>query len=132
MNQVREEGPSFLEGVRRGAFTVPGDPEGCIDFEPVLALRDRLLAQGLPVPRLVLGGTPTLYVFALALFSIGVIGNATFFVGSILFLPLYHPWMTVGVWLFITGSLLMLVGALGSGLKRIWERKYGLPTAEEA
>lgn len=36
MKQVREEGLSFLEGVRRGTFTVPGDPEGCIDFEPVL------------------------------------------------------------------------------------------------
>jgi inosose dehydratase len=27
---------SFLEGVRRGAFTVPGDPEGGVAFEPVL------------------------------------------------------------------------------------------------
>lgn len=36
MREVREKGLSFLEGVRRGAFTVPGDPEGCIDFEPVL------------------------------------------------------------------------------------------------
>lgn len=36
MREVREKGHSFLEGVRRGAFTVPGDPEGCIDFEPVL------------------------------------------------------------------------------------------------
>jgi len=33
---VREEGLSFLEGVRRGAFTVPGDPEGVVDFKPVL------------------------------------------------------------------------------------------------
>ncbi len=64
--------------------------------------------------------------------SIGVIGNATFFVGSILFMPQYHPWMTIGVWLFITGSLLMLVGALGSGLKRIWARKYGpVPAADD-
>ncbi|MGV7213090.1 myo-inosose-2 dehydratase [Bradyrhizobium sp. UFLA05-112] len=38
MRQVREHGLSFLEGVRRGAFTVPGDPEGCIDFEPVLTI----------------------------------------------------------------------------------------------
>lgn len=38
MREVREEGLSFLEGVRRGAFTVPGDPDGCIDFEPVLAI----------------------------------------------------------------------------------------------
>jgi inosose dehydratase len=38
MKQVREEGMSFLGGVRRGAFTVPGDPEGCVDFEPVLKI----------------------------------------------------------------------------------------------
>ena len=29
---------SFLEGVRRGVFTVPGDPEGCVDFQPVLKI----------------------------------------------------------------------------------------------
>lgn len=37
MGQVREKGLSFLEGVRRGVFTVPGDPEGGVDFAPVLA-----------------------------------------------------------------------------------------------
>lgn len=36
MRDVREQGLSFLEGVRRGVFTVPGDPEGGIDFEPLL------------------------------------------------------------------------------------------------
>ena len=36
MNQVRSENLSFLEGVRRGVFTVPGDPDGAVDFEPVL------------------------------------------------------------------------------------------------
>lgn len=36
MRQVEEEDLSFLEGVRRGVFTVPGDPEGAVDFEPVL------------------------------------------------------------------------------------------------
>jgi inosose dehydratase len=36
MAQVRGEGLSFLEGVRRGVFTVPGDPEGAVDFDPVL------------------------------------------------------------------------------------------------
>ena len=34
--QVREQGLSFLEGVRRGAFTVPGDAEGAVDFVSVL------------------------------------------------------------------------------------------------
>lgn len=38
MRDVRENNLSFLEGVRRGAFTVPGDPEGCIDFSPVLRI----------------------------------------------------------------------------------------------
>jgi inosose dehydratase len=37
MAQVRTQGLSFLEGVRRGVFTVPGDPEGAVDFAPVLA-----------------------------------------------------------------------------------------------
>lgn len=36
MAEVREQGLSFLEGVRRGVFTVPGDPEGCVDFPAVL------------------------------------------------------------------------------------------------
>jgi inosose dehydratase len=36
MKQVRDEGLSFLEGVRRGVFTVPGDAEGAVDFLPVL------------------------------------------------------------------------------------------------
>lgn len=34
--QVEGEKLSFLEGVRRGVFTVPGDPEGGVDFVPVL------------------------------------------------------------------------------------------------
>ena len=31
--KVREEKLSFLEGVRRGAFTIPGD--GCVEFDPI-------------------------------------------------------------------------------------------------
>lgn len=38
MAQVQSEGLSFLEGVRRGVFTVPGDIDGTVDFEPVLRL----------------------------------------------------------------------------------------------
>jgi inosose dehydratase len=33
---VRGQDLSFLEGVRRGVFTVPGDPEGAVAFGPVL------------------------------------------------------------------------------------------------
>lgn len=36
--QVRQENLSFLEGVRRGVFTVPGDAEGGVDFPPVLRI----------------------------------------------------------------------------------------------
>ncbi|CDZ70808.1 Inosose dehydratase [Neorhizobium galegae bv. orientalis] len=36
--QVRSEGLSFLEGVRRGVFTVPGDKEGGVSFAPVLKI----------------------------------------------------------------------------------------------
>jgi inosose dehydratase len=41
MRTVREEGLSFLEGVRRGVFTVPGDVEGAVAFEPVLEVAAR-------------------------------------------------------------------------------------------
>lgn len=43
MARVRAEDLSFLEGVRAGVFSVPGDPEGCIDFQ---AITDRLRAVG--------------------------------------------------------------------------------------
>ncbi|WP_423207731.1 hypothetical protein [Paracoccus yeei] len=36
--RVRAEGLSFLQGVLAGAFTVPGDPEGAIDFVPLLRI----------------------------------------------------------------------------------------------
>lgn len=38
LRQVRELGLSFLEGVRRGVFTVPGDSEGMVDFPAVLEI----------------------------------------------------------------------------------------------
>jgi inosose dehydratase len=37
-SQVRSEKLSFLEGVRRGVFTVPGDSEGGVNFSPVLKI----------------------------------------------------------------------------------------------
>lgn len=46
MAEVREKRLSFLEGVRRGAFTVPGDPEGCVDFAPVLKIAAAAGYQG--------------------------------------------------------------------------------------
>jgi inosose dehydratase len=38
MDEVEAGRLSFLEGVRRGVFTVPGDPEGGVDFPPVLRI----------------------------------------------------------------------------------------------
>jgi inosose dehydratase len=34
--RARAEGMSFLQAVRAGVFTVPGDPEGGVDFAPML------------------------------------------------------------------------------------------------
>lgn len=45
--------------------------------------------------------------------SIGLVGNVAFFIGSILFLPRFEPLKTVGVWLFIVGAGLMMIGAFG-------------------
>ena len=41
MGMVREQDLSFLEAVRRGVFTVPGDFEGGVEFEPVLSVAAR-------------------------------------------------------------------------------------------
>ncbi|APY15711.1 myo-inosose-2 dehydratase [Brucella sp. 10RB9214] len=38
VQNVRDQNLSFLEGVRRGVFTVPGDREGSVDFVPVLKI----------------------------------------------------------------------------------------------
>jgi hypothetical protein len=53
--------------------------------------------------------------------GMGLMGNAKFFIGSILFLPVFEPYKTIGVWLFITGSFLMMIGSLGRLLVDIWE-----------
>lgn len=39
--RVRDDGLSFLQGVLAGAFTVPGDQEGAVDFAPLM----RILAR---------------------------------------------------------------------------------------
>lgn len=38
VEKVRKEGWSFLQGVLGGAFTVPGDQEGGVDFKPLLKI----------------------------------------------------------------------------------------------
>lgn len=44
VQKVKTEGLSFLEGVRLGAFTIPGD--GCIDFDPVFRVLEAGAYQG--------------------------------------------------------------------------------------
>ncbi len=46
MAAVRNGNLSFLEGVRRGSFTVPGDPEGAVDFAPILCIAAEAGYQG--------------------------------------------------------------------------------------
>ncbi|HPF78910.1 MAG TPA: YrhK family protein [Alphaproteobacteria bacterium] len=53
--------------------------------------------------------------------TLGLIGNLTFFIGSILFF--YQDLQNAGIWLFVIGSFLMLIGSVGSGLVRYAERK---------
>lgn len=44
VDQVKPEGWSFLQAVRQGAFTVPGD--GCVDFDPILKLLSEAKYEG--------------------------------------------------------------------------------------
>lgn len=56
--------------------------------------------------------------------SVGIAGNFTFFAGSICFLPTFSDAVkTAGVWLFIVGSFLMLLGALGNLAASLLERR---------
>lgn len=44
VRQVREEGLSFLSGIRKGTFTVPGD--GDVDFEPIFNILEEKGYEG--------------------------------------------------------------------------------------
>lgn len=43
LDRVRTEDLSFLDGVAAGVYSVPGDPDGIIDFQ---AVTDKLKAMG--------------------------------------------------------------------------------------
>lgn len=56
--------------------------------------------------------------------GLGLLGNLMFFVGSVCFFyP--EPVKTVGVWLFVVGSFLMLVGSVGQLLVKIERHRTG-------
>ena len=46
VEKVKAEDWSFLKAVREGAFTVPGDPDGCVQFDDVFALLDKAGYEG--------------------------------------------------------------------------------------
>jgi len=54
---------------------------------------------------------------------IGVSGNLLFVVGSVLFYKAFEQFYTLAVSLFVVGSIFMLVGALGTGLRRMLQRR---------
>ena len=54
--------------------------------------------------------------------SVGLLGNLLFVIGSVLFLPSFDAWQTAGVWLFIAGSFLMFIGALGDLAVKLYNR----------
>lgn len=54
--------------------------------------------------------------------AIGVVGNTLFLIGSVLFFKIFETWQTFAVWLFVIGSALMLLGALGEVAKAIYEK----------
>jgi hypothetical protein len=43
----------------------------------------------------------------------------------VLFFERFSHLHTLAVWLFVIGSSLMLIGALGSGLKKLWQVEEG-------
>ncbi len=55
--------------------------------------------------------------------ALGIFGNALFLTGSVLFF--WHTVKTLAIWLFVIGSLGMLLGSVGELLVRIDKRRRG-------
>ena len=55
--------------------------------------------------------------------SIGLVGNVLFVIGSVFFLPSFSSVETLGVWLFIIGSFLMMIGAAGELGVKIFDKR---------
>lgn len=49
--------------------------------------------------------------------SLGLIGNGSFFLGSVFFL--WESTKAAGVWLFIVGALGMMMGSIGDAIAKI-------------
>ncbi|MDW3646652.1 MAG: myo-inosose-2 dehydratase [Bacteroidia bacterium] len=46
LQQVKDEKWSFLKAVKHGVFTVPGDPEGCIDYDALFSVLNKSDYEG--------------------------------------------------------------------------------------
>jgi len=55
--------------------------------------------------------------------SVAVVGNVLFLLGSILFFHVFAAWQELAVWMFVVGSALMLVGALGELARATCEKR---------
>jgi hypothetical protein len=55
--------------------------------------------------------------------GLGLGGNVLFFVGSVLFF--WRTTMTVAIWIFVFGSLGMLIGSVGQLLVRVEKHRHG-------
>jgi hypothetical protein len=42
---------------------------------------------------------------------------------SVLFYKAFEQYHTLAVSLFVVGSVFMLIGSLGNGLRRVWQRR---------
>jgi hypothetical protein len=79
----------------------------------------RMSAPGLPRrQRWALGAF--VFRFPLVHLGIGIAGNALFLVGTVLFIT-GNP--DIGVWFFLAGSIGMLVGSVGEGLRALGKRR---------
>jgi hypothetical protein len=59
--------------------------------------------------------------------AIGITGNLLFVVGSVLFYKAFEQFYALAVTLFVVGSAFMLIGSIGSGLRRRWEHESSSP-----
>ncbi len=55
--------------------------------------------------------------------AIGISGNLLFVVGSVLFYKAFGQYYALAVSMFVVGSIFMLIGSLGNGLRRMWQRR---------
>jgi len=53
-------------------------------------------------------------------------------VGSVLFFKAFEQHYTLAVSLFVVGSTFMLIGSVGNGLRRWWERREERTTSTQA